>query len=76
MYEIISEFRRKNPRASIPEIALRVPYLLSEAGNKIIDDILSLLYKHGLTSHHSQSLLERLSRIIEMGQRMAKETTH
>jgi hypothetical protein len=35
-----------------------------------------LLNKHGLTSHQSMNLLERLSGIIEMGQRVAKGTTH
>jgi hypothetical protein len=52
------------------------PYLLTETENTIIDDILALLNKHGLTSHQSQNLLERLGRIIEMGQRVAKGTTH
>ncbi len=42
----------------------------------IIDDILELLNKNGLTSHQSQNLLERLGRIIEMGRRVAKGTTH
>ena len=76
LYEIIAEFRRKNPRASIPETAFPEPDLLTETENKIIDDILELLNKHGLTSHQSQYLLERLGRIIEMGQRVAKGTTH
>jgi translation initiation factor 2 beta subunit (eIF-2beta)/eIF-5 len=71
LYDIITEFRRKNPRASIPE-----PYLLTETENTIIDNILELLNKHGLTSHQSQNLLERLGRIIEMGQRLPKGTTH
>jgi hypothetical protein len=31
---------------------------------------------NGLTSHQSQNLLERLGRIIEMEQRVAKEMTH
>ena len=75
-YDIITEFRRKNPRASIPETAFPEPYLLTETENTIIDDILELLNKHGLTSHQSQNLLERLGRIIEMGQRMTKGTTH
>ena len=44
--------------------------------NKIVDDILALLNKEGLTSHQSLSLLERLGGIIEMGQRVAKGTTH
>jgi|SRR5262245_60446724 len=76
LYDIITEFRHKNPRASIPETAFPEPYLLTETENAIIDDILTLLNKHGLTAHQSQSLLERLGRIIEMGQRVAKGTTH
>jgi len=76
LYDIITEFRHKNPRAKIPETAFPEPYLLTETENTIIDDILELLNKHGLTSHQSLNLLERLGRIIEMGQRVAKEMTH
>ena len=75
-YDIISEFRRKHPRASIPETAFPEPYVLTETENTIIDDILDLLNKHGLTSHQSMNLLERLGLIIEMGLRVAKGTTH
>jgi hypothetical protein len=60
----------------IPETAFPEPYLLTETENKIIDSILALLNKHGLTSHQSKNLLERLGGIIEMGQRVAKGTTH
>jgi hypothetical protein len=74
--DIITEFHRKNPRASIPETAFPEPYLLAETENTIIDNILELLDKHGLTSHQSQNLLERLGRISEMGQRLPKGTTH
>ncbi len=76
LFDIIAEFRRKNPRASIPETAFPEPYLLTETENKIIDDILKLLNKHGLTSHQATNLLERLGRIIEMGEQLAKKTTH
>ena len=76
LYDSITEFRRKNPRASIPETAFPEPYLLTETENTIIDDMLELLNKHGLTSHQSMNLLERLGRIIEMGQQGAKGTTH
>ena len=76
LYGIISEFRRKNPRAHIPETALPDPYLLTETENSIIDDLLELLNKHGLISHQSQHLLERSGRILEMGQRAVKGTTH
>ena len=76
LHTIIDELRRKNPRARIPETAFPDPYLLTEAENKIIDDMLELLNKDGLTSHQSMNLLERLGRIIEMGQMVAKGTTH
>src|SRR2546427_12584482 len=76
LYDIITEFRRKNPLAKIPETAFPEPYLLTETENKVIGDILELLNKHGLTSHQSMNLLEHLGRIIEMGQRVAKGTTH
>lgn len=76
LYDIISEFRRKNPRATIPETAFPDPYLLTETENTIIDDILALLNKQGITSPQSLTLLERLGRMIEMGQRVVKGTTH
>ena len=76
LYDIITELRRKNPRTRIPETAFPEPYLLTETENTIIDDILELLNKYGLTSHQSQNLLERLGRIIEMRQRVAKGATY
>ena len=75
LYDLITEFRCKNPRAKTPETAFPEPYLLTETENKIIDDILALLNKHGLASHRSLNLLERLGGIIEMGQRAAEEET-
>ena len=76
LYDIITKFRRKNPRASIPATAFPEPYLIIETENTIIDDILEPLNNHGLTSHQTQNLLERLGGIIEMAQRVAKGTTH
>src|SRR6266850_4599043 len=76
LHAIIDELRKKNPRARIPETAFPEPYLLTETENTIIDDILELLNKNGLTSHQSMNLLARLGRIIEMGQRVAKGTTY
>ena len=76
LLEIITELRKKSPRARIPETAFPEPYLLTETENRIIDEILALLNTNGLTSHQSLSLLERLGGILEMGQRLAKPTTH
>ena len=72
LYEVIAEFGGKNPRAGIPETASPEPYLLTKTENTIIDDILELLNKHGLTTHQSPNLLERLGRIIEIGQLVVK----
>lgn len=76
LHTIIDELRSKNLRAKIPETAFPEPYLLTETENKIIDDILALLNKNGLTALQSQTLLERLGGIIEMGKKLAKGTTH
>lgn len=76
LFDIITELRKQTPRSKIPETVFPEPYLLTETENRIIDDILALLNKNGLTSHQSLSLLERLGCIIEMGQRVAKGTTH
>ena len=57
-------------------VAAAVPSLRVADCSHNADDILKLLNKHGLTLHQSQNLLERLGRIIEMGQRVAKGTTH
>jgi hypothetical protein len=76
LHTLVDELRRKNPHARIPKTAFPEPYMLTETENTIID-ILELLNKHGLTSHQSMmNLLKRLGRIIEMGQRVAKGTTH
>jgi hypothetical protein len=76
LLDIITELRKKNPSAKIPETAFPEPYLLTKTENKIIDDMLALLNKNGLTSHQSLDLLERVGRIIEMGQRLTNRTTH
>ncbi len=65
LHTIINELRRKNPHVLIPETAFPEPYLLTDTENTIIDDILELLNKNGLTSHQLMNLLERLGRIIE-----------
>jgi hypothetical protein len=39
-------------------------------------DLVAVLNQHGLTSHQATNLLERLGRIIEMGQWLVKGATH
>ena len=58
LFDIITELRKQNPRAKIPETAFPEPYLFTETENRIIDDILGLLNKNGLTSHELLSETE------------------
>ncbi len=76
LYDIISELRKKNPRARLPETVFPSPYLMTETEEKVIDDMLAVLNKNGMDSKQSLDLLEHLGRIIEMGARMTRGTTH
>jgi mannitol/fructose-specific phosphotransferase system IIA component (Ntr-type) len=49
LFDIITEFRKKSPRASIPETAFPEPYLITETENKIIDDDTTTLLPRGQT---------------------------
>jgi hypothetical protein len=53
MPNVLHLFRRKNPRAHIPEIAFPEPYICNDTENIFVDDILALLNKNGLMLHQS-----------------------
>ena len=72
----VTELRNKHPRAQIPETVFPSPYLLSQTEEKVIDDILAVLNTHGMGSKQSLELLEQVGRIIEMGARLSRGTTH
>ncbi|MDR4470402.1 MAG: hypothetical protein MRJ68_19250 [Nitrospira sp.] len=76
LFDIITDLRKKNPRAKIPETVFPSPYLMTQTEEKVIDDLLAVLSQHGMDSKQSIELLEHLGRIIEMGSRMTRGTTH
>jgi hypothetical protein len=76
LYDINAELRKKSPQARIPETVFPSPYLLSQTEDKIIDEILAVLNQHGMDSKQSLELLEQVGRLIEMGARLARATTH
>jgi hypothetical protein len=76
LFETIAELRKQNARAKIPETVFPTPYLLSQTEEKVIDDILTVLNQHGMDSKQSLELLEQVGRIIGMGARLARGTTH
>jgi hypothetical protein len=76
LFETIADLRKQNTRANIPETVFPSPYLLSQTEEKVIDDILAVLNQHGMDSKQSLELLEQVGRIIEMGARITRGTTH
>jgi hypothetical protein len=76
LLDIIAELRKQNVRAKIPETVFPSPYLLSQTEEQVIDDILAVLNQHGMDAKQSLGLLEQVGRIIEMGARLARGTTH
>jgi len=76
LYDIIAELRKKSPRARLPETVFPSPYLMTQTEEKVIDDIIAVLNQHGLDSKQSLELLEQIGRIIEMGAKITRGTTH
>ena len=76
LYDIIGKLRSKSPRARTPETVFPSPYLMTQTVEKVIDDLLAVINKHGIDAKQSLELLEHLGRIIEMGMRMTRGTTH
>lgn len=76
LYDLIGELRKKNPRARLPQTVFPSPHLMTETEKKVIDDMLAVINKHGVDAKQSLELLEHLRRIIEMGMRMTRGTTH
>ncbi|MDH4085281.1 MAG: hypothetical protein OEU99_17270 [Nitrospira sp.] len=76
LYDIVVALRKENPRAKIPETVFPSPYLLSQTEEQVIDDILAVLNQHGMDSKQSLELLEQVGRIVEIGTRMTRGTTH
>ena len=76
LYDIISELRNRNQKARLPETVFPSPYLMTQTEEKVIDDIIAVLNHHGMDSKQALDLLEQVGRIIEMGAKITRGTTH
>ncbi|MDR4470569.1 MAG: hypothetical protein MRJ68_20085 [Nitrospira sp.] len=72
LFDIITDLRKQNPRARIPETVFPSPYLMTQTEEKVIDDLLAVLNNNGLDSRQSLALLEHLGQMIVMGARMTR----
>jgi len=74
--ETIDRLRRETPKAGPNDQAFPEPYLLTAAENALIERIFELINATGLTAHQAKGLLRRVNLLIDVGERLAKKTTH
>ena len=77
--DAITELRRQTPKAeqaNPPLEAIPEPYVMTEVEDKIIQAILDLLNANSLTTRQAKALLGRLNQLIDVGEMLARGTTH
>ncbi len=60
-----------DPRDAFPE-----PYLSTEVSDRLIQEILDAFNREGLTSEHSRQVLARVQHLIDLGELIARRTSH
>ena len=74
--EIISlatELKHQNPPANPTDI-LHQPFTAQE--NAVIEQLMEVIGKHGLSANHAKTLLGRTIQLLEWGENTAPKTTH
>lgn len=73
----VQDLRRKNPQAVTPDQEpFPEPYLLTEIQDRIIQQILDVFVKEGITPKQAKSLLGKIDVLLELGEKLANKTTH
>jgi hypothetical protein len=77
--DAISQLRRQTPQAeqaNPPLEAIPEPYVMTEVEDRIIQAILDLLNANGLMAWQAKALLGRLHQLIDIGELLARKTSH
>ena len=81
--DAIRELRHQNPSARTPleidipsDQAFPEPYLLTETEDTIITHIMETMNGAKLNAHQAKALLHHCLRLVELGERIGKKTTH
>lgn len=73
----IQDLRRKNPQAVTPDQQpFPEPYVLTEIQDRIIQQILDVFVKEGVTTRQAKSLLGKVDVLLEVGERVANRKGH
>ena len=72
LYDLIHEVRQANARACHSESLFPAPYIVTDSKRPIIEDILEMLHKNGMTSLDSTQMLERVQHTIEISESIVR----
>lgn len=73
----IQDLRRKNPQAVTPDQEpFPEPYLLTEIQDRIIQQILDVFVKEGVTTKQAKSLLGKVDVLLDVGEKVATRKSH
>lgn len=72
LYDLIREGRQANARVCPSESVFPTPYVLTNSTRPIIEDILEMLQKNGITSLDSTQMLERVQHTIEISESIVR----
>jgi len=64
------------PADSIPSNALPEPYLTTEVSDRLTQEILDAFNREGLTPHQARQVLDRVKDLVDLGELVARKTSH
>lgn len=64
------------PADSIPSNTLPEPYLTTEVSDRLTQEILDAFNREGLTPHQARQALDRVKDLVDLGELVARKTSH
>jgi len=64
------------PAGSILSNAFPEPYLTTEASNRLTQEILDAFNREGLTPHQARQVLDGVKDLLDLGELVARKTSH
>ncbi len=65
-----------NPTDPFPSEAFPEPYLPTEVSDRLIQQILDAFNREGLTPHQARQVLDRVKDLLDLGELVARKTSH
>lgn len=65
-----------DPTDPLPSEAFPAPYLSTEVSDRLIQQILDAFNREGLTPHQARQVLDRVKGLLDLGELVARKTSH